>query len=439
MLNKSSDLSGSVLQRQGRCSKPLGNGNTQRMGASVRAWLVLVLTLLCAFNLAHAQQPGATFDHMSTGFELRGAHQTVRCETCHIDGIFKGTPKECATCHVQNNQRGALAKSVKHIPVTAACESCHAPTSPSFSGVRFSHIMVQEGTCQSCHDGFHGSGKPTNHIPTGMTCGACHNTTAFLPAIKFDHASVSSFANFPCASCHDNLRAKGMSFNHLPNTGKLGCDSCHQASMTSGFTSFGGGQMSHSGISSGCEACHGPNVTNSTFYGVNRIVVMPSTSGPGVNSHLPTTTKCESCHLASTPKAMMPAAAVKGTGPGTGFMTPPPTSAAIHVGASGNCAACHETNFVWMSMSQYPMTGYLGFQTRPQPTAGQFNSADASHPLTGECSTCHAGLSFDPKDVIKPPNHIPTAVSATCSSCHTNTDFSVMPTLADIHANAPST
>jgi hypothetical protein len=267
----------------------------------VLALLGLVLMLGFFSSPVHAQQPGATFDHMTTGFELRGAHQTVRCETCHTDGIFKGTPKECATCHIQNNPRGALAKSVKHIPVTAACDSCHAPSSPSFSGVIFSHVMVQQGTCQSCHDGFHVSGKPAVHIPTSLSCGACHNTSAFMPAVKFDHTLVSSFASFPCASCHDNQRAKGMPINHLPNLGNQKCDSCHQASMTSGFTSFGGGQMSHTGIVSSCETCHGPNVNSSTFYGVSGIVVMPGSSSPGPNSHLPTSTRCESCHLANTP------------------------------------------------------------------------------------------------------------------------------------------
>ena len=39
----------------------------------------------------------------------------------------------------------------------------------------------------------------------------------------------------------------------------------------------------------------------------------------------------------------------------------------------------------------------------------------------------------------KPANHIPTAPTAQCTACDTSTDFSVMPTLANIHANAPST
>ena len=118
----------------------------KRVMGAARSWAACVLLMVFCISGAHAQQPGTAFDHASTGFELRGPHQTVRCETCHLNEIFKGTPRECAICHVQNNPRGALARSVKHIPVSAACDSCHAPSSPSFSGLVFSHIMVQEGT-----------------------------------------------------------------------------------------------------------------------------------------------------------------------------------------------------------------------------------------------------------------------------------------------------
>lgn len=34
-----------------------------------------------------------TFDHLKTGFALKGAHLSVTCETCHVGGTFKGTPK----------------------------------------------------------------------------------------------------------------------------------------------------------------------------------------------------------------------------------------------------------------------------------------------------------------------------------------------------------
>ena len=36
------------------------------------------------------------FDHLTTGYELRGAHRDLSCEYCHAKGVFKGTPRTCA-------------------------------------------------------------------------------------------------------------------------------------------------------------------------------------------------------------------------------------------------------------------------------------------------------------------------------------------------------
>ncbi len=403
-----------------------------------RCMLVVFAGLLLAgAQLTVAQPVGGTFDHAATGFPLQGAHQTVRCETCHINGIFKGTPRDCATCHAQGNPRAATAKPVNHIPATASCDSCHAVTSPTFGGVVFSHVGVQANTCQSCHDNFHTKGKPAGHIPTNLNCGACHNTMAFLPVSKFDHTTVEA-TGMQCASCHNNVGAKGMPDNHLPNPGSLGCDVCHQASKINGYTSFSGGLFSHTGISSSCATCHGPNVTNGTYYGVTNIVVMPPSGAAGVGSHLPTSTRCESCHLASVPGGLV-SPLTSGGVPGSGFLNPAPTGAMIHAGIAGNCASCHEAGSMWLGMNQYPITvsaPFKGFQTRPQATAGAFNVADAGHPTSGDCSQCHTVTDFS-SVTTKPANHIPT--TAACASCHVDVDYRVKPTITAIHANSPQT
>lgn len=41
---------------------------------------------------------GATFNHDTTGFPLRGAHQTTGCLSCHASG-YAGTPSTCIGCH----------------------------------------------------------------------------------------------------------------------------------------------------------------------------------------------------------------------------------------------------------------------------------------------------------------------------------------------------
>ena len=458
------------------------------VAARVCACVALALVVLLQIGLAvsaHAQQPGDSFDHLSTGFDLSGSHQIVRCETCHINGVFKGTPRDCATCHAQGNPRGASSKSTKHIPTNATCETCHSSGLTSFSGVVFSHVTVRDAaSCQNCHDGVHASGKSVNHIRTTEACSACHNTTSFagsaipanhiptspqstckgchtssdfkvMPSIAAIHANAPS-TNSNCAQCHSSANAAALALpsmvpplvsppsNHI-GMGSLGCENCHagpnssfQLPVQSG-AKFANSAFNHSGITSGCATCHGPNVTSSSFFGISSIVVMPSASGPGPNAHLPTTTNCETCHQASTPVGLIPGRAAKSVGPGTGFMLPAPTAAMIHAGTTGGCSSCHETNSVWLGLNQYPMSGFLGFQTRPQAAAGPFNVADASHPATGECSQCHVGFSFNPNNLLKPSNHIPTSASATCTACHTSPDFKVMPSVTAIHANAPST
>ena len=50
-----------------------------------------------------AQRPApitVPFDHLTTGFELDGVHRDLPCESCHLNAVFRGTPRDCATCHI---------------------------------------------------------------------------------------------------------------------------------------------------------------------------------------------------------------------------------------------------------------------------------------------------------------------------------------------------
>src|ERR1035437_10061 len=143
------------------------------------ALMLLSVCMLLSVPLAQAQpQGGGGFDHSATSFPLTGAHELVRCETCHIKGIFKTTPKVCATCHVVGNQRDAVAPSAKHIaissppfPTPLACDACHSTS--TFSATQFNHSMVQQGFCQVCHNGTRAQGMSANHFPTTNSCDQC--------------------------------------------------------------------------------------------------------------------------------------------------------------------------------------------------------------------------------------------------------------------------
>jgi hypothetical protein len=420
----------------------LGRLLVRGLASSAMFGLLLGAGLSALPSAASAQSSTSSFDHVSTGFPLTGAHEQVRCEACHIKAIFKGTPRDCATCHVQNNQRGALARPNNHIQTTDSCDSCH--TVASFTGAMFSHVGVAPGSCARCHNGINAQGQSANHLRTTLSCDQCHVTSAFVPVRKFDHSALGGVIT-TCATCHDGSKATGRPANHIATPDPTLCGSCHIASTQTGFASFAGGQMDHAGIASGCATCHGPGVTGGTFAGINSIVVMPPTAPAGPGSHIPSSTTCESCHLASNPIGRIAANAAS-LPPGSGFASPTPTNAQIHAGITGGCNACHEASNLWMGMAAYPIAPttlvasaqYTGFQTRPRSAGGTYNVADAAHPATGDCSQCHSGTNFFSGD-IKPANHIPTSATAQCTACHTSADFSVLPTLADIHANAPST
>ncbi|HDR5183560.1 TPA: hypothetical protein QCR95_005718, partial [Bacillus anthracis] len=188
------------------------------------------------------------------------------------------------------------------------------------------------------------------HIPTSATaqCSNCHTSTDFsvMPTLANIHANAPSTSG-NCAQCHGTAAASfaipaanfsivGMPGNHIPTT--AACELCHvgagssiTATPVGNGAKFSGSLMSHSGITNNCAACHGPGITGSSFAGVSKIVVLPPTSPVGATSHIPSSTTCETCHLATTPSGLIAASATK-TAPGTAFATPAPTTAQIHTG-----------------------------------------------------------------------------------------------------------
>src|ERR1700736_4087555 len=91
---------------------------------------LLATALLLLVPSMHADAAGAapitlSFDHLSTGFELDGVHRDLPCEQCHLNAVFKGTPRSCGTCHITGSQFNATPKIPTHIPTTNTCAACH--------------------------------------------------------------------------------------------------------------------------------------------------------------------------------------------------------------------------------------------------------------------------------------------------------------------------
>ena len=338
-----------------------------------------------------------SFDHVKTGFPLTGAHVTLPCETCHIQGTFKGTPKKCATCHTQGSRiQTTTFKLSNHLVTTQACEQCHTSTA-SWSVAHFSHAGVIPHQCSQCHNGNITKGKPSNHMPTNEPCDSCHRTTTWMSA-SFTHVSVMPGS---CAQCHiqGGTATTFKASNHIPTN--LPCDACHTTGgsfATSRFThSATQGAMAGQCASSGC---HDGSHTSSNALGKTP-------------NHVATSASCDQCH--------------------TGFVTF--AGANQHAGviaSAGTCAnaGCHAPGGAGLPKplgNSHIPTGALTCNICHNMTLfnpSTFNHSSTQGVVAGQCGTsCHSGTYAALNVLAKPGgnSHIPT--NAACDMCHNMTTF----------------
>ena len=201
--------------------------------------------------------PTTTINHTTqTAFPLTGNHASVACASCHVNGVYKGTAKDCYTCHKADDKHNGANGT--------ACSSCHNTTDWSQSTVNHSttafpltgkhtsvacascHVNgVYKGTakdCYSCHQAVY------NHSSAvGTNCTTCHTTSGW-PTTTINHTTQTAFpltgnhASVACASCHVNGVYKGTAkdcytchkakYNHSVYSGRL---TAQAANTTSGW------------------------------------------------------------------------------------------------------------------------------------------------------------------------------------------------------------
>jgi len=197
-------------------------------------------------NVCHSVngwQP-AKFDHNLSAFKLEGAHAEVRCEECHVNNVYKGTPTDCYSCHQQDdehNGRFGTDCAICHIPATwdnvtfdhnatfpltgahvnVACEQCHVNN--QFIGL--------STTCASCH------GDPVFHSGMfGLDCAACHTTNNWFAPYNGSHPGIADEGgrgvNHGGASCRDC---------HTQTLHTATCTACHDSNNPDGEGGGGGG------------------------------------------------------------------------------------------------------------------------------------------------------------------------------------------------------
>jgi len=309
----------------------------------------------------------STFNHANSAFALTGLHSSAACASCHVNGVFKGTPKDCASCHTKNDPHGGN--------LGTNCASCHATT--GWKPSTFNHgvsVFALTGkhtavACTSCHQGGVFKGTPqdcaschTKNDPhggnLGTNCASCHVTDAWKPS-TFNHG-VAAFQltgkhiAVACTSCHKGGVLKGTPtdcaschINRDPHGGKLGtnCASCHVADAWAPST------FNHS---------------NAPFHLDGKHATVACASCHADKIFVNTPTDCTTCHLKNDP----------------------------HGGALGTqCVTCHNTNGWKPSL---------------------FNHANSIFQLTGKhtsvvCGKCHTDLKFK-------------GTPTTCYACHAKND-----------------
>ena len=301
----------------------------------------------CASCHTTGQWLGATFNHNATAFPLSGAHQATACTDCHVNGVFKGTPTACVSCHQPDFNNST---NPHHVPAgfSTTCTSCHT-TNPGWKGT-YNHNQTSfpltgahmAATCSDCHADRVYNGKPT-------TCVSCHQTD-YNNTTNPKHST----AGFPtdCVACHNTAQWLGATFNHnataFPLSGAhlaVACTDCHVNGVFKGTptacvschqTDFNNSTNPHhvpAGFSTTCTSCHTTNPgwkpapynhsqTSFPLTGAHVTATCLDCHADRVYNGKPTT--CVSCHLTDYNNTTNPRHST------AGFPT--------------DCASCHTTS-----------------------------------------------------------------------------------------------
>ncbi len=228
-----------------------------------------------------------SYDHDKTAFALHDRHAQLPCATCHFGNHYKGTPRECLSCHASDD--------VHHGERGAKCGECH--TTKAWKNSRFDHKKETGFALEGVHDRIacndcHRSGNLKDKLP--RDCAGCHQA-------QDSHAGR---LGKDCGTCHGGEKWQPSSFDHTRDTQwplagrhqKVACHTCHTGVVaTQKLSAECIGCHSPSDVHLGklgksCEQCHTPEGWNAKVAFDHDL-----TSFPLVGLHV--LVPCEQCHL----------------------------------------------------------------------------------------------------------------------------------------------
>lgn len=326
-------------------------------------------------------------DH--SGYPLEGAHANLACESCHIDGKYKGTARECTDCH------RLPATGIYAAHFAGECVDCH--TLENWTPYQFNHVAAVE--CQSCHL----KDRPLAHydppdksikylaavrvqslkaMPTPTmngeeayadACIRCHTNTTDWNVVTFDHFGFND-----CATCHQEKDA--------PTDHYVGqCSNCHNT------VAWQDAWFNHAGFTD-CATCHTAETPTAHYPGYACATCHNTTKWKPVTFSHTGAVNCIDCHAADTPAAHYPGQC--STCHTTNDWT---TIVFDHAGAS-DCLQCHQT----------PANHYQSGCTDCHNTA-DWHDVSFSHNGLTDCRSCHSKSDH---------------YGGQCSDCHNTANWS---------------
>ena len=179
------------------------------------------------------------FDHdTDTNHPLNGAHETIKCEECHVEPIFVvKLQSDCLACHEDDDAHESTQGPV--------CNDCHNEISWT-DNVFFDHDLTRfpllgshaEVECESCHDSHVFQDAPTACVDCHReedphegrftdACATCHNPVDWLQW-QFDHDVQTAF---PLEGAHIDVACETCHRQPLIVQARLGsdCGGCHRS------------------------------------------------------------------------------------------------------------------------------------------------------------------------------------------------------------------
>ena len=357
----------------------------------------------------------ATFNHTTTGFELKGAHAKENCKGCNCNlchkpafikdpdlkkkvSTFLGLNSECLSCHEDfhkakmspnclnchgfdtfkkaegfdhNTTKFQLAGKHKSV----SCEKCHKPTvingkvEKRFDGLLFNN-------CTNCH-------KDVHEDKFGQECKKCHSEESFhiiKSSGNFNHDKT----DFKLIGKHQALDCKKCHKTNLTDKIKSGhCFDCH--------TDYHQNEFIKDGVTPDCDKCHNNNGFTETLYTIENHNLLKFRLDGG---HL--ATPCISCHKKQEKWTF------------------------VKLGSS--CVDCHPNNHKgFIQDKYYPDNKCTECHTVSSWKSPEFEHSKTDFKLQGahikvSCVVCH--YSKDETGIVIQKFK---GLSAECSGCHKNT------------------